>query len=262
MRQGRLAEAEQLLAGREEHASSLCALARLRIADGRPGVAVALLERALGAAEGDAVRSTRILAPLVEAHLATGDVDAADDAAGRLAVLAQDSGILVVEGRARVAEALVAVARGRLADAVDPSRRALAAFDRLGMPLDIGESRLLLARALLATAPDAARDEARAALGAFRELGAARAVDAAAAVLRELGEATGSGPRGYGDLTAREAEVLALLQRGMTNAGIAATLVISEKTAGHHVSRILAKLGVRNRAEAAVAARGAEMGRP
>ena len=261
VRQGRLAEAEQLLAGREEHASSLCALARLRIADGRPGVAVALLERALGAAEGDAVRSTRILAPLVEAHLATGDLDAADDAAGRLAVLAQDSGILVVEGRARLAEALVAVARGRLADAVDPSRRALAAFDRLGMPLDVGESRLLLARALLATAPDAARDEARAALGAFRELGAARAVDAAAAVLRELGEATGSGPRGYGDLTAREAEVLALLQRGMTNAGIAATLVISEKTAGHHVSRILAKLGVRNRAEAAVAARGAEMGK-
>jgi hypothetical protein len=38
----------------------------------------------------------------------------------------------------------------------------------------------------------------------------------------------------------------------MSNAGIARTLVISEKTAGHHVSRILTKLGVRNRAEAAV----------
>ncbi len=52
VRQGRLAEAEQLLAGREEHPSSLCALAHLRIADGRPQVAAALLERALGAAEG------------------------------------------------------------------------------------------------------------------------------------------------------------------------------------------------------------------
>ena len=39
VRQGRLAEAEQLLAGREEHPSSLCALAHLRIADGRPQVA-------------------------------------------------------------------------------------------------------------------------------------------------------------------------------------------------------------------------------
>ena len=37
----------------------------------------------------------------------------------------------------------------------------------------------------------------------------------------------------------------------MSNAEIARTLVISEKTAGHHVSRILTKLGVRNRAEAA-----------
>jgi DNA-binding NarL/FixJ family response regulator len=37
----------------------------------------------------------------------------------------------------------------------------------------------------------------------------------------------------------------------MSNARIAQTLVISEKTAGHHVSRILMKLGVRNRAEAA-----------
>ena len=40
----------------------------------------------------------------------------------------------------------------------------------------------------------------------------------------------------------------------MTNAQIGKTLFISEKTAGHHVSRILAKLGVRNRAEAAAQA--------
>jgi DNA-binding NarL/FixJ family response regulator len=44
--------------------------------------------------------------------------------------------------------------------------------------------------------------------------------------------------------------VLALLARGLTNAQIGTTLYISTKTAGHHVSRILAKLGVRNRAEA------------
>ena len=37
----------------------------------------------------------------------------------------------------------------------------------------------------------------------------------------------------------------------MSNAQIAQSLVISEKTAGHHVSHILVKLGVRNRAEAA-----------
>jgi DNA-binding CsgD family transcriptional regulator len=56
------------------------------------------------------------------------------------------------------------------------------------------------------------------------------------------------------DLTPRELEVLALLGKGMTNREIAATLVISDKTASVHVSRILAKLSVPNRASAAVLA--------
>ena len=82
VRQGRLAEAEQLLTGREEHPSSLCALAHLRIADGHPQVAAALLERALPAAEGNAIRTTQLLAPLVEARLACGDPQGARAAAG------------------------------------------------------------------------------------------------------------------------------------------------------------------------------------
>ena len=56
------------------------------------------------------------------------------------------------------------------------------------------------------------------------------------------------------ELTARELEVLALLGEGMTNREIAAELVISEKTASVHVSRILTKLSVPNRAAAAAAA--------
>jgi DNA-binding CsgD family transcriptional regulator len=56
------------------------------------------------------------------------------------------------------------------------------------------------------------------------------------------------------DLTPRELEVLTLLGKGMTNREIAATLIISDKTASVHVSRILAKLSVPNRASAAVLA--------
>ncbi len=61
-------------------------------------------------------------------------------------------------------------------------------------------------------------------------------------------------------LTAREREVLELVARGRSNADIARELVISEKTAGHHVSHILAKLGARNRAEAAALSRSPSPG--
>jgi ATP/maltotriose-dependent transcriptional regulator MalT len=251
IRQGRLAEAEQLLAGREEHPSSLRALAQLRIADGQPQVAGSLLERGLSATEGDAVATTQLLAPLVDARLAAGDHDGAAQAAARLADLARESGIRLAEARAQLAAARLELAARQPADAAEPARRALAGFTRLAMPLDVGEARLELARALAAEQPALAEEEARAAYAAFRQLGASRAMDAAAEVLRELGGATGARPRATGELTAREAEVLGLLTRGMSNAQIAQTLFISEKTAGHHVSRILGKLGVRNRAEAA-----------
>ena len=251
VRQGRLHDAEKLLAGREEHPSSLRALALLRIAGNEPDVAVALLERGLRAAEGDAMRATQLLAPLVDARLACGDVEAARAAAGELVALAELSGIRLVGARAQLALARVAIADGRPADAMARAGQALAKFSALAMPLDAGEARIELARAAATQAPALAVDEARTALATFRELGAQRAVDAATALLRDLGGATGARSRVAGELTAREIEVLELIALGMSNAEIARTLVISDKTAGHHVSRILSKLGVRNRTEAA-----------
>jgi LuxR family maltose regulon positive regulatory protein len=56
-------------------------------------------------------------------------------------------------------------------------------------------------------------------------------------------------------LTARESEVLTLMARGDTNAGIAAELVISLDTVKKHVSRVLDKLGAANRTKAADRAR-------
>jgi DNA-binding CsgD family transcriptional regulator len=52
-------------------------------------------------------------------------------------------------------------------------------------------------------------------------------------------------------------QVLDLVRAGLTNAEIGARLFISTKTAEHHVGRVLAKLGVRSRAEAAAVATAA-----
>jgi ATP/maltotriose-dependent transcriptional regulator MalT len=254
VRQGRLSEAEQLLVGREEHPESLRALAHLRLAQGRPAVAAALVERGLLGAEDDVAQAASLLALLTDARLAEGDVGAAEEAARKLAELAARSSIAGAEARAELTSARVEHTAGRQEPAAEAARRALAAFGRLAMPYEIAEARLELARALVQGSPDLAVEEARAAYATFRELGAARARDEAAAVLRELGRPAGGLPQTTGELTAREQEVLRLLALGMSNGQIAETLVISEKTAGHHVSRILSKLGVRNRAEAAAVA--------
>ncbi|MBM3678041.1 MAG: response regulator transcription factor [Actinobacteria bacterium] len=130
------------------------------------------------------------------------------------------------------------------------------------MPHETAEARVELARSLAGDQPELALEEARAALATFAELGALRSRDSAAAVLRTLGAGPAPAARSSEDLTEREREVLALLARGLTNAQIARTLFISEKPAGHHVSHILAKLGVRNRAEAAAHAARLGVGVP
>jgi DNA-binding NarL/FixJ family response regulator len=99
--------------------------------------------------------------------------------------------------------------------------------------------------------PEVATAEARAALEAFQRLPAARDADVAAALLRSLGVRPSAVRQGEGQLTARESEVLQLLGRGLSNPEIADRLFISRKTVEHHVGNVLAKLGLRSRAEAA-----------
>jgi DNA-binding CsgD family transcriptional regulator/tetratricopeptide (TPR) repeat protein len=126
-------------------------------------------------------------------------------------------------------------------------------FDTLGCPYD--------AALALFDAPDELA--LRRALDTCNSLGAVATARIIRQKMRSLGfrsipagqrSATRGNPHG---LTGREQEVLELLCEGRTNAGIAAKLVISPKTVDHHVSAVLAKLGVSNRADAAAAVRAA-----
>jgi DNA-binding CsgD family transcriptional regulator/tetratricopeptide (TPR) repeat protein len=126
--------------------------------------------------------------------------------------------------RWREAEALVTAGAAR-PEASAPLRAAHDVADRIGAKPLVGEIELLAQRARLDLAPEVTRPS-----------------DQPESLEQTLG------------LTPREAEVLALVARGYTNREIAATLVISVKTAGVHVSHILSKLGAANRLEAAAIA--------
>ena len=81
--------------------------------------------------------------------------------------------------------------------------------------------------------------------------------------MRELGLAVPHGPRestraNPAGLTARQLEVLSLLAAGLTNAEIADKLVVSPRTAEHHVAAVLTKLGASSRRDAA--RRASELG--
>ncbi|HEY7273661.1 MAG TPA: LuxR C-terminal-related transcriptional regulator, partial [Actinoplanes sp.] len=72
---------------------------------------------------------------------------------------------------------------------------------------------------------------------------------------RRIGLRSAAHPAATEILTAREREVLRLVAEGQSNSRIAESLYISPKTASVHVSRIIAKLEVSNRGEAAAVAR-------
>jgi DNA-binding NarL/FixJ family response regulator len=257
LRQGRLEEAEELLPEGAGGRTAARTAARLRLARGEPSVAAGLLERALEddgapAAHGERhLRAAAALEILVAARLALGDVDAAQASAARLAGLAEDAaGEGQMAALAAQAAARVAAAAGHPDEARRLLGRALELFARADLPHETALARLELARALAGANPELAVAEARSALAVFEELGAGGDADAADALLRSLGAPGRTGPKRVGVLTRREQEVLRLVGLGLSNPEIAQRLFISRKTAAHHVSNVLAKLGVRNRAGA------------
>jgi len=215
-------------------------LALLRLAQGRPGAAAAGLERALGEHSDDPRARPLQLAAQVEVCLATGDVEAAEDALTALAASADVDAAPFLRALCEHSAGAVLLARGDAQAALPRLRRAWSLWRDVDAPYEAARARGLTARACEALGDaDAAVMEADAARAALDRLGA-------------VGEPFGVAgmPAGEGLLSPRELEVLRLLATGATNRAIAAELVLSEKTVARHVSNIFGKLDLRNRAAA------------
>ena len=256
VRQGRLEEAALLLQGLEQHPDAVPTLAALHLARGDTALARDLLERATEGSDhevptvGASTMMGPLLALLVDVHLEQGSVEDAARIARRLDRIAQGQRGPYLRAVAAFAEGRVRIASGR-GDARACLHRALEGFARAQLPMEVARTHLEMAHALSERAPEVAIAEARAALQDFERLDAARHADAAGALLRSLGAPIRTGPKGTGALTRREAEVLQLIGAGLSNPEIADRLYITRKTVETHVGNLLAKLGLRNRAEAA-----------
>jgi DNA-binding NarL/FixJ family response regulator len=192
-----------------------------------------------------------VIEMLVEAHLALGDTAAARDSLERLQSNPCCDTSPEAAARVDMSAGRIAAAAGDDSAALTYFESANAAFLKLGMPFDAALARLAAAQCMSGDDPELAAAEAQGALNTFEKLGAHYHADMTSALLRSLGVARKPGPRGIGVLSQREQEVLQLIGAGLSNPEIAERLYISRKTAAHHVSSILEKLGLRNRAEAA-----------
>jgi DNA-binding CsgD family transcriptional regulator len=265
LHQGDWAAAEQIAAeaaGRPNpspgRGPALIALGRLRARRGQPG-AVAALDEALDLLlkQGFRQREGMIRAARAEAAWLAGDPQRALDEARAVYDLALShhqewyvGELGFWQWRAGAAVSLPEWAASPYARHIAGEWRAAAEqWDQMGCPYE-------QARALA----DGDHEAQANALAIFERLGARPAAEALRRRLQDAGAPVPRGPRpatrenAFG-LTSRQAEILALLEDGLTNAEIAARLQITPKTAGHHVSAVLAKLNARSRDEAVRLAR-------
>ncbi|HVL97818.1 MAG TPA: LuxR C-terminal-related transcriptional regulator [Egibacteraceae bacterium] len=218
-------------------------LALVWLAQGRGAAAVAALRLALQPGPSAPLARSALLAALVEAEIAAGDLDHAEEALHGLAAVAQRTASPYLEATAAAADGLVRLARGDAAGALLQLRRARALLQDLAMPYEAARVQVAIGMACdRAGDRGTAELELRAAEATFARLGARADHERARGL---LGQTPALGP-----LTPREAEVLRLVAQGRTNRQIATDLVISEHTVSRHLTNMFTKLGVTSRAGA------------
>lgn len=251
VQQGRLDEAEIMLAGLDDYDEAALPLARMSLFKGEPTLAKALVERALPRGGQYTLAHVPALLALVEVHLQLDDVAAAKrsiEALERIAAVAQSS---YLGAQLSFANGMIALrdndpegARHFFGQVIDSLRM----YERSVLA---GRTRLQMAKSLVSTDIHAAIAWARGALATFERIGSQHEAEKATALLRTLGVTRATPQRSETPLTNRELEIAALAAHGLTNREIATRLVISPKTVEHHVGRVLNKLNLRTRVELA-----------
>ena len=249
---GDLDEAEQSYrraqeTGRSPHPG----LALILLARGDVDAAAAAIDTAV-AGSIDAVARTRLLPGYVEIMIAAGRIDDARRAAGELVDLAGASPTAYLRAIAAQASGAVAVGDGRAREALAVLRAALEAWSELEVPYEAARCRVLLATACTHLGDSTTAGlELAAARRSFAQLGAH--LDLRTTDWREAADSV---PEQHGgeSLTARELQILRRVARGATNAEIAEDLFVSVKTVERHLSNVLRKLDVPNRAAATAVA--------
>ena len=250
--QGRLEEAVRLIDENSDRVEVMGPRARLYLAQGKYDLAAATARQALRQLSGDQLRAASLLLALVEAELGSGKTDAAETAALQLQRLAENAEVPTVAAQAALALGKTFMAREEPELAAQHVEAGLAALGDSYPPLRAA-LHLELARAYANKVPAETIVNAEVALSIYQRLGAPEA-GLAADLLKAHGRTvtmTPPPPTALDVLSRREREALSLLAKGLSNPAIAQRLCITPKTAEHHVSSILSKLGLRNRAEAA-----------
>jgi tetratricopeptide (TPR) repeat protein len=135
IRQGRLADAEMLLLGKDGHLQALLPASRLHLARGDLELARATASRGLRAVGDDRLRAAELLVLLVETELAGGDVDAAAAYCDQLVARSGQLDVPGLQARVAAARARVVEATGDPAAAIGMMESALDRLPAAGVPV-------------------------------------------------------------------------------------------------------------------------------
>jgi ATP/maltotriose-dependent transcriptional regulator MalT len=248
---GRALELAERTSGRPAEHFATAALGRVELSLGRAAETVAVLGPFVEFLRREQIRepgTARVVPDQIEAFVALGELDAAEELLGWYAANAAElerPSALAAASRCR---GLLLAERGELEAALAELQHAVDRGPEVPVPLERGRSLLALGSAQRrARQKRAAREALEAARTIFEEMGAAVWAERARDELSRIGGRMPSS----GELTAAERRVAELVAEGLQTKQVAGALFVSAKTVEGHLTKIFAKLGVHSRTELA-----------